>query len=208
MRLPIASLAFLQIAAYSQFVRQNVVSALHQEYVRTAVAKGVPVRTIFFDKTPATNWKVPWHQDLTICVKERHNLPGFTAWSIKEGVTHVQPPTEILERMFTIRLHLDHCGPENGPLRVLPGSHKHGRLTPQQISRFQSETEPVTCIVPQAGALLMKPLLLHSSSAATEPSHRRVLHIELASGTLPKPLAWAKQLFDSPSIAEPMIRFP
>ncbi len=46
--LPIASLALLQIAAYSQFVRQNVVSALHQEYVRTAVAKGVPVRTIFF----------------------------------------------------------------------------------------------------------------------------------------------------------------
>lgn len=46
--LPIASLALLQVAAYSQFVRQNVVSALHQEYVRTAVAKGVPVRTIFF----------------------------------------------------------------------------------------------------------------------------------------------------------------
>lgn len=46
--LPIASLALLQVAAYSQFVRQNVVSALHQEYVRTAIAKGVPVRTIFF----------------------------------------------------------------------------------------------------------------------------------------------------------------
>tara|TARA_R110002020_G_scaffold15140_106_gene53653 strand:+ start:4041 stop:4985 length:945 start_codon:yes stop_codon:yes gene_type:complete len=46
--LPVASLALLQAAAYSQFVRQNVVSALHQEYVRTAIAKGVPVRTIFF----------------------------------------------------------------------------------------------------------------------------------------------------------------
>lgn len=46
--LPVASLALLQAAAYSQFVRQNVISALHQEYVRTAVAKGVPVRTIFF----------------------------------------------------------------------------------------------------------------------------------------------------------------
>lgn len=46
--LPVASLGLLQAAAYSQFVRQNVVSALHQEYVRTAVAKGVPVHLIFF----------------------------------------------------------------------------------------------------------------------------------------------------------------
>lgn len=46
--LPVASLALLQAAAYSQFVRQNVVSALHQEYVRTAIAKGVPVHLVFF----------------------------------------------------------------------------------------------------------------------------------------------------------------
>ncbi|HEY0919847.1 ABC transporter permease [Devosia sp.] len=46
--LPIASLGLLQAAAYSQFVRQNVVSAMSQEYVRTAIAKGVPVRGIFF----------------------------------------------------------------------------------------------------------------------------------------------------------------
>ena len=38
----------MQAAAYSQFVRQNVVSAMHQEYVRTAIAKGVPVRLVFF----------------------------------------------------------------------------------------------------------------------------------------------------------------
>ncbi|UJQ94258.1 ABC transporter permease [Mariluticola halotolerans] len=46
--LPIMSLGLLQAAAYSQFVRQNVVSALHQEYVRTAIAKGVSKRVIFF----------------------------------------------------------------------------------------------------------------------------------------------------------------
>lgn len=46
--LPIASLALLQAAAYSQFVRQSVVSAYHQEYVRTAIAKGVPLRLVFF----------------------------------------------------------------------------------------------------------------------------------------------------------------
>lgn len=46
--MPIASLGLLQAAAYSQFVRQNVVSAFHQDYVRTAIAKGVPIRDVFF----------------------------------------------------------------------------------------------------------------------------------------------------------------
>lgn len=46
--LPIASLGLLQAAAYGQFVRQSVVSAYHQDYVRTAIAKGVPLRIVFF----------------------------------------------------------------------------------------------------------------------------------------------------------------
>jgi peptide/nickel transport system permease protein len=46
--LPVVSLALLQAAAYSQFVRQSVVSALGQDYVRTAIAKGVPTRIVFF----------------------------------------------------------------------------------------------------------------------------------------------------------------
>jgi peptide/nickel transport system permease protein len=48
MALPVLSLALLQAAAYSQFVRQSVVSAFGQDYVRTAIAKGVPMRTVFF----------------------------------------------------------------------------------------------------------------------------------------------------------------
>jgi peptide/nickel transport system permease protein len=48
MVLPVASLAVLQAAAYSQFVRQSVISAFHQDYVRTAIAKGVPLRLVFF----------------------------------------------------------------------------------------------------------------------------------------------------------------
>lgn len=46
--LPILSLGLLQAAAYGQFVRQSVVSAFHQDYVRTAIAMGVPTRTVFF----------------------------------------------------------------------------------------------------------------------------------------------------------------
>jgi peptide/nickel transport system permease protein len=46
--LPLISLGILQAAAYSQFTRQSVVSAFSQDYVRTAVAKGLPLRTVFF----------------------------------------------------------------------------------------------------------------------------------------------------------------
>ena len=45
--LPVVSLALLQAAAYSQFVRQSIISALGQDFVRTARAKGVPTRRIF-----------------------------------------------------------------------------------------------------------------------------------------------------------------
>lgn len=82
------------------------------------------VRGILFDKTPDANWKVAWHQDLTIAVRERREVEGFGPWSEKAGIVHVQPPAAVLERMVTVRLHLDPCGPENGPVQLIPGSHR------------------------------------------------------------------------------------
>lgn len=38
-----------------------------------------PVRTVFFDKSPDANWRVPRHQDMTIAVKQRKDVPGFDA---------------------------------------------------------------------------------------------------------------------------------
>lgn len=73
------------------------------------------VRGILFDKTPEANWKVTWHQDLTIAVRQRRDVDGFGPWSVKEGVPHVQPPLSVLERMVAIRIHLDECGIDNGP---------------------------------------------------------------------------------------------
>src|ERR1700760_4405744 len=34
------------------------------------------VRAILFDKTPGANWKVAWHQDLSIAVKRKVEEPG------------------------------------------------------------------------------------------------------------------------------------
>jgi hypothetical protein len=64
-------------------------------------------RAILFDKTPETNWKVPWHQDLTIAVQDKVEVTGYGPWSTKDGVAHVQPPVAILEAMLAVRIHLD-----------------------------------------------------------------------------------------------------
>lgn len=146
--------------------------------------------SLLLDKTPAANWKVAWHQDLSIAVRARKDVPGFAAWSEKAGVPHVQPPAEILARMLTVRLYLDPCAEENGPLRVLPGSHRAGRLDAAGIRRWRERVAPVTCVVPQGGALVMRPLLLHASSAADAPGHRRVIQLEFAAHELPAGLEW------------------
>lgn len=148
------------------------------------------VRAILFDKTPDANWKVAWHQDLTIAVRERMDAPGFGPWSEKAGIPHVQPPAGVLRRMLTVRVHLDPCGPDNGPVRVLPGSHGHGRLSTDAIDRLRGEGEPVPCTCARGGALVMRPAILHASSPATRPGHRRVVHLEFAADDLPHGLEW------------------
>ncbi|HZH98474.1 MAG TPA: phytanoyl-CoA dioxygenase family protein [Fimbriimonadaceae bacterium] len=156
-------------------------------------ALGTPcwaVRAILFDKQDGTNWKVPWHQDCTIAVKERHDLGGYSGWSEKLGVPHVRPPAHVLERMISVRLHLDPCGADNGPLVVLPGTHTQGVLSSAVKERVRAEVNPAVLTADKGSAILMRPLLMHSSSPATNPSHRRVLHIDYACTELPPPLEW------------------
>ena len=149
------------------------------------------VRALLFDKTPGANWKVAWHQDLSIAVRERIDVEGFGPWSVKAGVQHVQPPVAVLQLMLTVRLHLDDCFEDNGPLLVLPGSHARGVLSPAQIADRRQKVAPMACTAGAGGVVLMRPLLLHASSAATTPRHRRVIHLEFASGELPSGLQWA-----------------
>jgi hypothetical protein len=148
-----------------------------------------PVRGILFDKTPGANWLVPWHQDLSIAVRRRIDVPGFGPWSEKAGVVHVQPPVSVLQRMLTIRLHLDDCDVTNGPLIVIPGSH--GRLHPPNELRSRVAAGPkIECTVARGGAIVMYPMLLHTSSPAKVAGHRRVIHIEYAASKLPGGLEW------------------
>lgn len=148
------------------------------------------VRGLLFDKTPDANWKVAWHQDVSIAVKRRLPVPGFGPWSVKVGVQHIQPPRSILEQMIAVRLHLDDCADTNGPLQVLPGSHRTGKLSGIEIQTWRARTPAVTCTVDRGGLVLMRPLLLHASSAAETPGHRRIIHLEYARHPLPGGLEW------------------
>lgn len=176
----------LRVPGVAEFLRGGA----FRRWMDELLPGGFPVRTILFDKTAETNWRVPWHQDLSIPVRERHPVLGFGPWSVKEGVTHAQPPTDLLERMLTVRLHLDDCGEMNGALEVIPGSHRGGRLSAGQIAEWRARERAVTCAVSRGGVVVMKPLLLHRSSPASAPTRRRVLHVELAAEALPPPLEW------------------
>ena len=149
-----------------------------------------PVKATLFDKSEQANWSVPLHQDLTIAVEKQVDVDGFGPWSVKDGVVHARPPAEILERMVAIRLHLDDTGPDNGALGVVPGSHRHGRLSGQEATDLRRDVGKVICSVGAGGAMLMFPLLLHSSSKSSRPGPRRVVHIEYAATKLPGGLTW------------------
>ena len=175
------------------------VRALAQSRVVRGVAETVlgdgcvVVRALLFDKTPEVNWKVVWHQDLTIAVAHRRDVPGFGPWSEKAGVVHVQPPVEVLQQMLAVRVHLDDCGVDNGPVRVISGSHRSGRLSPLAIEGWRGQMQESVCTAPKGAILAFHPLLLHASSPATAPGRRRVLHLEFASAAvrvLPGDLAW------------------
>ena len=151
------------------------------------------VRVLLFDKTPRSNWKVTWHQDVTIAVAQYGEMAGWGPWSHKDGVWHVRPPAPVLSEMLTVRLHLDPCGAENGPVRVIPGSHRLGRLADAEIEAAIRHAAPIDCLLAAGGVLLMRPLLLHSSAPAAAPAHRRVLHVEFAGASLPDGLEWAER---------------
>jgi|RhiMetdeSRZDD1v2_1073273.scaffolds.fasta_scaffold296624_2 ectoine hydroxylase-related dioxygenase (phytanoyl-CoA dioxygenase family) len=160
-----------------------------------AIAAYLPVAAVgvqctLFDKSSVKNWLVALHQDLSIPVRERITDPACTGWSEKEGVLFVQPPLPVLESLVAVRVHLDECGPGAGALRVVPGSHRHGRLTESEARHQRQANGEIECIAKRGDALLMRPLLLHASSKATEPVRRRVLHFLFGPSELPHALRW------------------
>jgi len=149
-----------------------------------------PTKATLFDKRPGANWHMPFHQDLAIAVARRVDVDGFTNWSEKGGILHVQPPDEVLESLVALRVHLDACGPGGGALRVIPGSHRHGRLTKESIAQHVAADTVQTVSAAPGDVIAMRPLLLHGSGKMDAAHRRRVLHIEYSARQLPAALDW------------------
>lgn len=153
-------------------------------------APAQPVRAILLDKSDEANWAVGWHQDRTIAVRDRREVEGYGKWTLKAGMTHVEPPFAMLQRMVTARVHLDDVGADNGPLLIVPGSHRLGRLIESEIGRAEKR-DAFACVANIGDVWLYATPILHASEASRKPSGRRVLQIDFSADQLPGGLRWA-----------------
>jgi hypothetical protein len=163
----------------------------HFGIARRLQCDAVAVQCTLFEKSEQRNWQVIMHQDLSIPVRERVPSEGYRGWSRKDGMVFVQPPMHVLEGLLAARLHLDDCAAGNGALRIVPGSHRYGRLSGKQIEALRLSRGETVCAVPRGGVMLMHPLLLHASSRTREAGPRRVLHFVFGPEALPDGLTWA-----------------
>ncbi|MDQ0080497.1 hypothetical protein J2W35_000827 [Variovorax boronicumulans] len=148
-------------------------------------ASSVAVQCTLFDKTADRNWLVALHQDTSIPASGA-GMPAV----LKEGEPYVQPPVDVLRSLLAVRVHLDDCGVDAGPLRVVSGSHRAGRLSDAEAQDLRVEHGETACTAARGDALLMRPLLLHASSRARSPARRRVLHFLFGPARLPHGLVW------------------
>ncbi|WP_427872259.1 phytanoyl-CoA dioxygenase family protein [Flavobacterium sp. MMS24-S5] len=163
-----------------------------QDIIESTFGEGFFItKSIYFDKPEKSNWFVAYHQDLTISVDQKIEAENFENWTVKQNQFAVQPPTEILENNFTIRIHIDKTTKENGALKVINNSHSKGILRIENLD-FETEKETI-CEVEKGGIMIMKPLLFHASNKTTNNERRRVIHIEFSKQQLPNGLEWSEK---------------
>lgn len=149
-----------------------------------------PVRAVLFDKSATTNWTLGWHQDRTVCVAERREVAGFGPWSVKQGLVHVEPPFEFIERMMTLRVHLDDVPEDNAPLLVAPRSHLLGKVPVNQVEAAAERCGMVPCLAEAGDVWAYRTPIVHASKPATAPRRRRVLQVDYSADDLPAGLGW------------------
>jgi ectoine hydroxylase-related dioxygenase (phytanoyl-CoA dioxygenase family) len=171
----------LRLAPVAELARQPRLTELSW---RVLGERAFPYRATLFDKSQAANWLVVWHQDTALPLRSRHEMPGWGPWSTKEGIQYAHAPSTALSQILALRISLDDSTTENGPLRVLAGTHTLGVLGDDAIHELSLRMLPMECVVPKGGILAMRPLLVHSSSKSRSRMPRRVLHIEYAASEL------------------------
>jgi Phytanoyl-CoA dioxygenase (PhyH) len=147
------------------------------------------VRGLYFDKPPEKSWSLPWHKDMTIAVRQHHPSAVFQKPTVKAGVPHVEASESVLQKMLTLRCHLDSMNLDNGPVQVIAGSHRSKVCSASD----ERSTGQQTIQLSAGDVFIMRPLLTHCSiaSAPGNTMHRRILHLEFAaSRSLPDRFEW------------------
>src|SRR5690349_6654711 len=165
----------LNVAALA---RDSRLVALAQEVLGSGA---MPFRATLFDKSPSSNWLVVWHQDTALPLRSKLTVAGWGPWSTKEGVIYAHAPAHALSRVLALRLQLDDCTAENGPLRCLPSTHTLGVLSDNEIEGFVQRVHPSEFLVPAGSVMGMRPLVIHASSKSRSELPRRVLHFEYSA---------------------------
>lgn len=138
----------------------------------------IPYKATLFEKSDRANWLVAWHQDTVLPIDSPFESEEWGPWSRKSGVNYAHAPAWALNKIVALRIHLDPCRSENGPLRVIPGSHCRGIVRGDEVLKIVRSHEIVECIVSRGGVLVMRPLLIHASSKEKSGEKRRIIHIE------------------------------
>ena len=171
---------------------RSLAAHLHQHVLLAPLLRPdfLAVQCTYFEKSASHNWLVAVHQDLSIPVARRIEHPALSGWSEKEGGLFVQAPAELLAQMLAVRLHLDDCTKNDGPLRVIPGSHLMGKISAEAASAIRLSSTEFVCSAARGSVMVMRPLLLHASSKSTGVSMRKVLHFLFGPPNLPFGLRW------------------
>jgi ectoine hydroxylase-related dioxygenase (phytanoyl-CoA dioxygenase family) len=171
----------LKVPAVARIASSTPLLGIAQEALG---GEAFPFRATLFDKSPTANWLVVWHQDTALPLRERRETPGWGPWSIKDGVNYAHAPATALSQVLALRVHLDDSTAENGPLRVMPGTHTLGVLTDEALHNLSTRIAAVECLALRGGVLAMRPLVVHASSKSQSEIPRRVLHIEYFASAL------------------------
>jgi len=141
-----------------------------------------PFRATLFDKSAHSNWLVVWHQDTALPLVAKVAVAGWGPWSMKDGFLYAHAPASALSQILALRLHLDDSTEQNGPLRIVPGTHTLGVLTDDTLAELAGPSRNTCSLTAAAGNVVaMRPLVVHSSQKAGTERRRRVLHIEYSS---------------------------
>ena len=160
---------------------QNLLNAIDHKIELTSAK--------YYHQIPTANWFTTLHQNITIPVKEKISMEGFSGWSKKEGITSAMAPVNLLRQCFSMYIYLFGSDETNGALQILPGSHKK-ILNIQERNQIIENINPQIANVQAGDIYILKPLVLQAFGKVSQIQHVHLLQLNFCLEDLPGGLEW------------------